>query len=72
MFYHHSYLIPQMYSSRSKLFWMGASWKKGTLGAVRGASTMTCSWAMQHRQCNAITSHVPEQQSPAAGQPHEP
>lgn len=35
--------MPHMYSSRSRLFWMGFSWKKGTLGAVRGTSTMTCS-----------------------------
>lgn len=34
--------MPHMYSRRSRLFCMTASWKNGTLGAVRGTSTDTC------------------------------
>lgn len=50
---HH--LMPQMYSMRSRLFWMMGSWNNSTLGAVRGTSTLTCQ-AQQHR-----TSALPPQ-----------
>jgi hypothetical protein len=43
-----THLMPQMYSRRSKLFWMSGSWKKGTLGAVRGTSTLTCTGSNTH------------------------
>lgn len=53
---HQSHRMPQMYSMRSRLFCITGSWKNGTLGAVRGTSTLTYSrHASQPRQRSELS-----------------